>query len=446
MPSTREIVRSWIELRERGLPRSVLTHGGLLVHNGLAAASVGMRHPALSAMVATSPRVEGGIAPPWGGRTTGAAEAAGILAGAISIDAFDDYDVATLIHPTTSVLGAALPLAASLGLDGRRTLSAFALGCEAALRVGDALQPGHYARGWHVTATTGYVGAAVASGLLLGLGEDALVGCLSVAVAQVGGTRALLTAEARALNPARAAATGVRAALTAAAGPGPARGAATDPLAGLIASFGSEPDRKAAAAHRALGQTWRVLDVHGKAFPCGLLCFPAVRAALRAASALRAGEHATTVSVRVSPNTAEVTDRPHPLDASTAALSTQHAVACSLLFGRLGLEHYTEALVGAGPVAAMRKAVRVVSDRGLLDDRARITVSTSTGRTLRFEGLPAAPPQSLEHRRNLRDKAAACLRSVGADPAAIARATDEFEHGGSASALLAACGRPDVTA
>ena len=82
---------------------------------------------------------------------------------------YDDTHLRTVIHPTAPVAPAALALAEQRGLSGAAMLHAFILGAEVECRIGNAVSPGHYARGWHITSTCGVFGAAAASAKLLGL-------------------------------------------------------------------------------------------------------------------------------------------------------------------------------------------------------------------------------------------------------------------------------------
>src|SRR5277367_6396327 len=82
---------------------------------------------------------------------------------------YDDTHFRTVIHPSAPVAPAALALAEQRGLSGAAMLHAFILGCEVECRIGNAVSPGHYARGWHITSTCGVFGAAAASAKLLGL-------------------------------------------------------------------------------------------------------------------------------------------------------------------------------------------------------------------------------------------------------------------------------------
>ena len=73
---------------------------------------------------------------------------------------YDDTHLRTVIHPTAPVAPAALALAEQRGLSGADLLHAFILGAEIECRIGNAVSPGHYARGWHITSTCGVFGAA----------------------------------------------------------------------------------------------------------------------------------------------------------------------------------------------------------------------------------------------------------------------------------------------
>jgi len=66
-------------------------------------------------------------------------------------------------------------------VSGREFLRAFAIGCEVTCRIGLAVSPEHYARGWHITSTCGIFGAAAGVGALLGLGPGEMLHAFSAA-------------------------------------------------------------------------------------------------------------------------------------------------------------------------------------------------------------------------------------------------------------------------
>ncbi len=86
---------------------------------------------------------------------------------------FDDTHLKTIIHPAGPVASAALALAEHLGASGRALIDALVLGIDVSCRIGNVMYPEHYDRGWHITGSTGTLGAAAACARLLALDETA---------------------------------------------------------------------------------------------------------------------------------------------------------------------------------------------------------------------------------------------------------------------------------
>jgi 2-methylcitrate dehydratase PrpD len=83
-----------------------------------------------------------------------------------------------------------LALAEHQRLPGRLVLDALVLGIDVACRVGNAVYPDHYDRGWHITGSTGMLGAAAGCARLLGLNEHQTAMALSIAASQPVGLSA----------------------------------------------------------------------------------------------------------------------------------------------------------------------------------------------------------------------------------------------------------------
>ncbi len=73
---------------------------------------------------------------------------------------FDDTHLKTIIHPAGPVASALLALAEHTGASGRTLLDALVLGIDVSCRIGNVMYPDHYDRGWHITGSTGMLGAA----------------------------------------------------------------------------------------------------------------------------------------------------------------------------------------------------------------------------------------------------------------------------------------------
>jgi len=102
---------------------------------------------------------------------------------------FDDTHLKTIIHPAGPVASAVLALAEHQGLSGRDVLDALVLGIDVACRVGNTMYPDHYDRGWHITGSTGMLGAAAACARLLRLNAEQTTMALGIAASQPVGLR-----------------------------------------------------------------------------------------------------------------------------------------------------------------------------------------------------------------------------------------------------------------
>src|ERR1700758_5137830 len=96
-----------------------------------------------------------------------ALNAAFLNAASANVLDFCDTHVPTVIHPTAPLAPALLALGELSRITGRDAILAFVLGQEIECRIGLAMSPSHYHRGWHITATCGVFGAAAGGGKLL---------------------------------------------------------------------------------------------------------------------------------------------------------------------------------------------------------------------------------------------------------------------------------------
>ena len=124
------------------------------------------------------PGLAGTLDPYWGALVTGTAA---------HLDDFDDTHLATVIHPGAATLATVLSLVPETAPSGAAFLGAFAAGCEAQLRIGNAISPAHYDHGWHITGTCGVFGAAVAASALLGLDAGAASRACAMMAASIAG-------------------------------------------------------------------------------------------------------------------------------------------------------------------------------------------------------------------------------------------------------------------
>jgi 2-methylcitrate dehydratase PrpD len=85
----------------------------------------------------------------------------------------DDTHVGAMLHPGVASWAAALAVGEHVGASGPEVLAAVAAGYETTIRIGLAVQPSHFKRGFQSTGTCDGFGTAAAAGRLMFRGADA---------------------------------------------------------------------------------------------------------------------------------------------------------------------------------------------------------------------------------------------------------------------------------
>ncbi len=369
--------------RWQDVPEAVRAHALRAVFNGIGTALGSSSDPAVLRLAAVLvPFSPGAAATVIGhGARQGAPVAAFLNAAAMNVFDFDDTHAGTIIHPTAPVLPVVLALAEARKVSGAELLHAFTLGVEATCRIGNAISPGHYDRGWHITSTCGIFGAALAAAKLLDLNEDEIVWALGNASAQASGLVETLGFMAKSTGVGNAARGGLLSALLAKGGvEGPPQ-----PLEGprgflKVCSDAPRPE----AAERGLGTDWEILRDMFKPYPCGVVLNPVIDACLSARSQKDFSiERIAGIVVRGCPLLKARTDRPDAATGREAQVSAQHAVAVSLLRGTAGAADFSDAAVKDTAVRALRALVRPLEvDAGMPVEAAHLSVRFIDGSSL----------------------------------------------------------------
>jgi 2-methylcitrate dehydratase PrpD len=144
---------------------------------------------------------------------------AALINGAIShaLD-YDDVNRRLMGHATVTVAPVVLALGEQLKASGTDILTAFIAGTEAACLIGDMGGIGHYAAGYHNTATIGTLGAAMAAAKLMKLDETETRHALGIAASQAAGLKSNFGTMTKPLHAGKAAMNGLMAARLAARG------------------------------------------------------------------------------------------------------------------------------------------------------------------------------------------------------------------------------------
>lgn len=300
--------------------------------------------------------------------------AAFLNAAAANVFDFDDTHFPTIIHPTAPVAAALFALSSQQRISGIDFIHAFTLGVEAECRIGNAVSPFHYKRGWHITSTCGVFGSAVAVGKIIGLSPQQMLWALGSASAQAGGLVETLGYMAKSTSVGNTARNGLLAALLAARDfDGPPR--ALEGERGFLHVFGDAPD--ISAITQDLGSRWEALQNTYKPYPCGVVLNPVIEACLE----LYGQDVDAIEEIVVSGHSLlrERADRPNVVSGRESQVCAQHAVAVSLIFGKASVAQFSDTVVQDATVRALGARVRVVEETGIQIEGVRIDLHLKNG-------------------------------------------------------------------
>jgi 2-methylcitrate dehydratase PrpD len=385
--ATVELARFTTELNLSDVPASVVHEAKRALVDWLAAALAGADQPPADALYRTSSRLApGDQATVVGRRDRTTAPFAALLNGFASH--LQDYDDTfnpgdTTVHGSAPVWPVVFALAEQRPVTGSQALAAFIAGFETEARVGCAAGPGHYEVGWHVTGTTGHLGAAAAAAKLLELTPHRAAYALGCAGTQAAGLKEVYGTDCKALHPGKAAMDGLLSGVLADEG-FTSSTTIIEGERGFLNVMAPEPSVEPLLA--GLGSTWHLAANGYKAYPSGSLTHPTIDGilALRERHALTVHDVAG-VEARVHPYAATVTGKIRPRTGLDAKFSLTHGAAAALVAPRPALEHFTDAGATDPAIAAARELVRVIPDASLSKRGAVVTITLHDGRTLREE-------------------------------------------------------------
>jgi 2-methylcitrate dehydratase PrpD len=304
---------------------------------------------------------------PW------AAFANGVLAHSLD---YDDTHLPSIVHPSASIVPAALAAAETAGASGADVIGAVAVGLEVTVRLGMAgFDPAtrtsvYFEHGQHATSICGTVGAAAAAAMLLGADEAGIGHAIAVSCSMASGViEANRTGgTVKRMHCGWAAHAGVTAAQLVAAG-------FTGPPTALEGRFGLFEAFLHGAADPAvvvdgLGARWSVPGINFKPYPANHFTHAGIDAArrLRARGVDASAVHRATLGVpaavvRTIGEPLDVKQRPET--AYQAQFSGPYTVAAALLGGGglgLNLDDFTDELARDPQRRELMARITVVAD------------------------------------------------------------------------------------
>lgn len=275
---------------------------------------------------------------------------------------FDDGTNSGIIHLGSPIFSLLLPLSQRYGIAVDDMLKAAIVGYEASYTMAVSIQPGHKAMGYHATGTCGTLGAAIAASYMLGFSEEERFQTFAAACVAASGMLKVLDdgSELKPYNVAKASLLALTALQLAKSG---FKGHA-DPLGGrgFFKMMTGKEDVELKPV--LLGGSYAIMKSYTKPYASCRYTHPAVEAAIRLRARLRA-EDVTEILVKTYDLAVAGHDHTVIPGSYSAKMSIPYATAAGLLYGKAGLQEFSEEAVKGAEILRLTEKVRVTADDAL---------------------------------------------------------------------------------
>lgn len=295
-------------------------------------------------------------------------ETAALLNGLSShVAEMDDGVRYGMIHPGAPIFSALLPVAEKMNSTGGDLVRGVLVGYEAALRLASAMQPTHYRRGYHPTATCGSVGATMGIAAMLKFNEKEMENALAAVSISAAGSLKVVDrgSELKPYNVGRAAVLAVHSAIMARAG----FNAPDDALSGdtgFIRMTTNECREEKILAN-APNDYW-IHSVYVKPYAACRHAHPSIEGAIRILNQtnLRAKD-IKSIHITTYHGLAGRHDHTEVTDVSSARMSVPFSVALAIKAGAASINDFTQQTVDDAEIRTLARKVTISADQKFTD-------------------------------------------------------------------------------
>lgn len=356
----------------------------------------------------------------WG-RTKGASVAEAAFANGVRAHAldFDDSLPSLNGHPSSVLWPAALATGEFVGASGRDVLWAYILGLEVAGKLGRAVGNGHYAKGWHPTATVGVFSATAAAGRLMQLTCQEMQIALAIAASQASGLICNFGTMTKPLHVGHAARGGVMAAFLAKSG-FTANTSIFDIKRGFLGAYAGSDGSPMTALLEDLGSEWEISNpgIYVKRWPCCYCTYRPIGGVLEFLEKHQFQiEDISEIRVGFPPGTADALITDIPTTGVAAKFSTAFVLAALIIDRELSLATFTDDQVHRPEIKSLMAKIKSydIADTNVYNANvgyADLTISIrAENYHVRVERTPGSPQWPVTD-KNLKEKFHLCCDSV----------------------------------
>ena len=299
---------------------------------------------------------------------------------------YDDGHRFSTVHLGSAVIPAVLAVAEKENLQMADVIRGIVIGYEAAIRLGNCVQPAHRARGFHASGTVGTIGAAIGVAALLDFDREQLKSTLAAACTSAGGILEMQenVSTLKPFNIGRATHDGITAALVVRAGfQGP-----QDALEGKFGFLRAVCETcKPEVLSLETDSNYNICGSYHKPYASCRHTHGAVYAALRAVADNKLDwRKIDSICVDMYGQGVKGHDHTQIPSAVAGKMSTPFCIALALITGNIGLSSFTEDALQNPDIVALTEKVTVRADEEMTSwvpkkRAARVSVTMKNGAT-----------------------------------------------------------------
>ncbi|MBR3334845.1 MAG: MmgE/PrpD family protein [Clostridia bacterium] len=331
---------------------------------------------------------------------------------------FDDGTNSGIIHLGSPIFSLLIPLAQRYNISIDEMLKAAVVGYEASYTMAVSIQPGHKAMGYHATGTCGTLGATLAAAYMLGFSEEERFQAFAAACVAASGMLKVLDdgSELKPYNVAKTALLSLTALQMAKAG---FKGH-PDPLGGrgfLKMMTGREDIELKPTL---LNGTWAIMKSYTKPYASCRYTHPSVEAAIHLREKVSPedveGIDIKTYSLAVSGH-----DHTEIPGSYSAKMSIPYATAAGMIYGKAGLQEFSEDMVRNEQILKLTRKIHVEADEELskafpAEQTAIVTIRTKNGEYNERVDYPKGEPENPLTDEEFRTRYDGLMAYGGIDP------------------------------
>lgn len=325
-----------------------------------------------------------------------------------------------VIHPSAPIFAALIPIAEINNIPWKQFVIGAICGYETSIRIAASMQPSHYDKGFHPTATCCTLGVSVAIAVALKYSKKELKDALSIASISACGTLKVLedVSELKPYSCGKAALMGYYAAIMAKAGfSGP-----NEPLVGKYGMLNMMSDNYNEGILLRRNNFFYVEKIYLKPYASCRHTHPGIEAAFKIRENKNFDPHKISdIKLYTYNSVLGKHDFTEIYGSSSAKMSIPYSIAIALCTGKANIKEFEEPYISDKFILSLTKIVKVIGDENLSklvpDKRCAILNITMNDGTSYIQNVeyPKGEPENPLDMSELHDKFSAMTQYAGID-------------------------------